>query len=795
MNASDPTLPADGAGMADPAGEWSVDEVAASQDVMTMIAETSAADCEGMYRSGAVGPVARDSGIGDGAEPTSGGAAVAESLAGLDAGPLTADRPARRSRTDRAGGALPGPTVPPIPLRRRTVSGRYRNRDGTRLELRVDVDGARPTKRVSGDFYISSGGTLNYFGSFIVHSPTITVTATSVIIDGMGTFTWSAGAPRLRVTIPRALVISPPGAATAQFIQTNGTPGASYTCPFSSRYFRTVQYEEDHVASVTPFVSYNTGSLPSGGPARTLSVAGAYAEAGIEMIPTGATSLIPDGTIGPSWSNAELHAAMVAHFSLWGDDPAWRLWLLTAVLHDLGPGLLGIMFDQQGRQRQGCAVFHRSLAGTTPQQQRKQLYCCVHELGHCFNLFHSFHKIYMNPPQPNRLDALSWMNYPQNYVGPSGSGEAAFWAGFGFQFDDPELIHLRHAFRDNIVPGGNPFGSGAALQDPRAFADPVEDRSGLKLTLRSRPSYLLGEPVVVEIRLESEGRSRPVVPRLHPDFGFVQIGIKRPDGTVVAYEPMIDHCVIPETVALGAANPAVVDNAYIGYGHDGLYFQNPGAYEVRAVYHAPDGSRVVSNVLSLRVRTPVSNPDEEAADLMTGEEQGQLLYLLGSDAPELKRGNDAMRTLAERHSTHPLAVYAQLVRGVNAAREFKQITPDNQVKVRRPDEQGRQSLLTAINAPEPRTGARSVAAAGGADGPEGDAAEDTARRMLAQHQSQGLPAAVSDMVGAEAVPDRPRRPDRGRDAERDRGGDSERDPGAGPGEPTTRATARPGSRR
>jgi len=143
------------------------------------------------------------------------------------------------------------------------------------------------------------------------------------------------------------------------------------------------------------------------------------------------------------------------------------VWLFTARLHDLGPGLLGIMFDQQGRQRQGCADFHASLAGTTPDRLRSQLYTCVHELGHCFNLFHSFHKEFMNPPQPNRLGALSWMNYPQRYQPSSGpGGTAAFWSAFPFRFDDLELVHLRHAFRDNIIMGGNPFGTGAALIAP-----------------------------------------------------------------------------------------------------------------------------------------------------------------------------------------------------------------------------------------------------------------------------------------------------------------------------------------
>ena len=45
---------------------------------------------------------------------------------------------------------------------------------------------------------------------------------------------------------------------------------------------------------------------------------------------------------------------------------------------------------------------------------REQLYVNVHELGHCFNLFHSFHKQFMTPPLPNRPEYLAaWIANPQ----------------------------------------------------------------------------------------------------------------------------------------------------------------------------------------------------------------------------------------------------------------------------------------------------------------------------------------------------------------------------------------------
>ncbi len=576
---------------------------------------------------------------------------------------------------------------------KRKVSGRYRHAGAVQLELRVDVDGRHPLRRVSGDFFTQSGGTLTYLGSFIVDAPTIAVSPTQVVIDGMGAYTWSAAFPRVRVTIPRNTIFVPPGSATVRFLSTGGAVGATYACAYASPFFRTVQLEEDSVAGVTPFVSYNTGSLASPPPSRILSIAAAYAEAGVEIQVAGTRNIVPTSGIGSAWSNAELHNAMVTNFSLWANQPQWKVWLLTAQLHDLGPGLLGIMFDQQGAQRQGCAVFHASLAGATPDRQREQLYTCVHELGHCFNLFHSFHKQYMNPPQPNRLDSLSWMNYPWYYPG----GPAAYWTQFPFQFDDPEMVHLRHAFRDNIIVGGNPFGTGAALEDARSFNEALQDNSGLQLELRGRTSYLLGEPVVPEIKLErTDLRGKIVTPHLHPNFGFLEIGIRHPSGKVMVYRPMLQHCVQPAEITLAAEHPALYESSFIGFGQDGLYFDAPGLYKLRAVYLAPDGSRVVSNILPVRVRSPITREDDRIADLLLGDDQGALFYLLGSDAKSLEKGTDAFRTVLEEHPKHPLAVYARLVLGVNASREFKVITKAHTVEARKPDYEAATRSLSAV---------------------------------------------------------------------------------------------------
>jgi hypothetical protein len=446
------------------------------------------------------------------------------------------------------------------------------------------------------------------------------------------------------------------------------------------------------------FSTYNTGALPSGGPARDLSVVGAFAEAGIEMIPTAASDVINigDANSNATWSNAELHASMERHFSLYQDSSQWAVWQLAAQLHDLGAGLYGIMFDQQGKQRQGCAVFHQGIGGSTPERLRLQLYTYVHELGHNFNLLHSWQKSLATPPSPNRPLALSWMNYPFNYPAPG--GEATYWNQFAFQFDNEELIHLRHAFRNNIIMGGSNFAVGSAF-DKDLMPDQIRDESGLSLTISThQKKFKLGEPVVLELALKTtDARGRRVHTWLHPNFTLVQVAIRKPGGNVVPYEPLIHHLVGDQSQTI-KHDDVVRDSAYISYGKDGLYFEQPGNYEIRASYAALDGSTVLSNIITMRVGYPVGAVDEAVADLLMGDAQGTLFYLLGSDAESLRSGNDAFDEVLAKYPDHVLANYVRLVKGINSGRDFKTISEDDgrRVEVRQAKPQESAHLLTTV---------------------------------------------------------------------------------------------------
>ncbi|CCG03630.1 hypothetical protein [Blastococcus saxobsidens] len=630
----------------------------------------------------------------------------------------------RGGASDSSGPELPAEDRTAIPegttARTATaVSGRYQGSvTGWQVELRVDVDGGRPTHRLSGDLFATTGATTSYFGSFVVDTPETTVTSAEVSVRGWGRFTWDATPHQVSVVLPRVPVGSAQAPAELRFstvAHTTGDamagdgatdgPATSFPCTYVSPWFRTVVWEQDSVAGAVPLVSYDTDLLPCPPdvPARGLTVSQAYADAGIQLLSSGAVNVLPVSDAGveasPRWSDSELHNAMVKHSSLFANAPRWQVWLLVATAHD--QGYRGIMFDHADAfQRQGCAVFYDAVKGDDPASRRAALRTYVHELGHAFNLLHSWQKIVPSPH--GGLADLSWMNYPWRYQPPppAPGGEQAYWGAFPFSFTANEVVHLRHGFYRDVVMGAHPFGTGAAEteMDPEVFADPVVDRSGLALELRAKRTFAYGEPVVVEIKLSATDlRGTATHGYLHPNDEFVSVAVRQPSGRTVLFRPLLRHCVDGDRrVRLDPDRPAVYDSAYIGFGGDGHLFEQPGRYALRAVYLGDDGSRVLSAPLELRVRRPLTAEDEEIGDLLLGEEQGQVLALLGSSSDLLRHGNTAIDTVLAEHAAHPLAVYARLVKGVDAQRDFKDLGADGILRVRSADPQESIRLLSEV---------------------------------------------------------------------------------------------------
>ncbi|MFB4271581.1 hypothetical protein [Nonomuraea sp. GTA35] len=565
------------------------------------------------------------------------------------------------------------------------AAGRFSGTSGDmKLDLRIDLQGTLPV--VSGDLFSVSSGA--YYDSFVLDGgQAVTLPA---VISGIAKSALRTN-KKMSVSVDK---LAPGGTATVTITDASGA-NTVYPCAYVSRFLRSIDWEIDAVTGMQMGGQYATvfDPRPPGLDKKIITVRSALADAGIELRVSGTPNEVPvaEAAEDLKWSNAELHAAMLKHFSGHKNTEQWKLWSLLATSSADVPAAVGIMFDNAATdnfQRQGIAMF----LGGGSSAARTEIHSHVHEIGHALNLCHSWEKNLTVPPQPlgprNGYGDLSFMNYEHLYEGPNGEkGTAAFWAAFLWQFTPNELRHLRHGYFWDVVMGGRKFGTSAAKQAEEPIALPPPSRSGLRLQLSGRASFSHGEPVVTEIKLSLDGSTSQAeaFPNLSPSGDNLTILITDPAGNVRPFRPIARACGGPDQqVTLDASTPALYDSAYVGYGADGLTFPTPGTYRLRALCKAPDSSTVTSPEYAIEVSPPRDEQDQRAGDLLMGHQQGTLLALLGSDAPQLQEGNAALDTLIADHGDHPLAVYARMVKGANAGRHFLTLGEDG-IEVRPAD--------------------------------------------------------------------------------------------------------------
>jgi hypothetical protein len=596
-------------------------------------------------------------------------------------------------------------TVPTEAVRQ-PISGTYLGQRGsTRLELRIDLRESnplglhRPLNLVSGDLFRDvGGGEWDYRYSFLIEHPYVKRGTEEVIITGtMTPYRNMELAPAtretitrqiLRVAIPVRTIQEPPASAIVEITRW-GTYKTTFLCDRISAFFRSIDLEIDRISGTELPRTFRTESVttrPTDLPSLELDIARAYQRAGIDMRVISDSEVFEAVEAGAdlTWTEDELHNAMQHHFSEWRDEPQWKLYLLIATHFKLYPKYLvtGIMYDSQYRDpndlfpRQGAAAFYTTMKspkvwGNLPPAEfdRNFLRTCVHELGHALNLLHSFDK--------DRPDSPSWMNYPWRYPYgynlPAGwNGTQQFWQKCRFEFDAEELRHLRHHALMEVIPGGTAFGAlGHDVPVPTATSPQQLESAPVALYLRTRPERYLfdfAEPVTVEIKLKNQGPAPTKVPdMLNPEFGLLDLFIRDPRGHVRPYRPLFKLCGEARTVEL-APGDKLYESVFLAFGAGGFYFEEPGEYQLWAVYGA-GGLRLRSNALRIRVAFPQSPEDEKMALWTFGHEQGHVLYMNGAE--HLKGGNDQLREVTERFPTTHLSRYIHYCFGNSKAREFK----------------------------------------------------------------------------------------------------------------------------
>jgi hypothetical protein len=559
-----------------------------------------------------------------------------------------------------------------------SFSGTYRGQSqAVELILRLDIDGQAPMNMLSGE--LNQTVQLQEFNYFNLREH-------SFIGDDI-TRSQEGNVQRLRTPVrffrlPELtgfITVEIDPASTVARLELTGygyhRQPFTFALQKASDYFRTIRLEidqEDGTAFPGPYLPRDTApeNSPAGMLDEPVSIQRAFQRAGVEMIVHPVHSKLAVPGSDAAWDEAELHAAMMSFFSLIASEPSWHVYLLVGESF-VEPRVSGIMFDQTDPlPRQGAAIFYnhyRSLPDGI--RERDFVRTAVHELGHALNLLHSFQKGVLsefgfgdNPFMLPSPQALSFMNYPWRYpyghsMPPGWDGSEDYWSRFRFEFDDLELMHMRHHDRLEVILGGEAFGiHGHARVEglqPAAITA-ANQRSPLQLELRGKrvngeevKTFDLMEPVHLELKLAAKRDEVQIVKQLSPEQGIVALYIQQPNGKVLRFRPLMTACVDSSQEESLQPGLPLYQDLHLTYGKDGFYFQESGIYLVRAVYLSGQHT-TYSNVVPVRISTPKTTEQETLAADFFDPRKGQLLAVGPSGSEQFTGEVDFFRDVARR---------------------------------------------------------------------------------------------------------------------------------------------------
>ncbi|MFN3727014.1 MAG: hypothetical protein ACK4SZ_11995 [Allosphingosinicella sp.] len=502
-----------------------------------------------------------------------------------------------------------------------------------REEVQLDVDGRYPQMMISGT-RANLFTTVGHWVAKVKKTPAGCYE---------GSIFYKNGTPgAIPHTFVSAKVVGGPFPATRKLevvFSGGGAAAFTRTYAFDSAYRRKVEFEYDRVSDAVAVTSINTHAHPTR-PAslanESLSIETVFRRSGFDATVSAGSGVVPIAAAGGDslWTDQEMHDAMQIHWSRFANKPQWAMWVLFARLHVSGSSLGGIMFDDIGpNHRQGTAIFSHAFIATPPGGDpnpaawvsRMRFWTAVHEMGHAFNLAHSWQKSLGVPwiPLANEPEARSFMNYPYYVSG----GQSAFFANFHYRFSDGELQFMRHAPERFVQMGNEAWFSTHGFREAAQHGNPDYE---LKLTTSqsgNRFPYLM--PPVVEIALVNRtGRTRTVSSARiseREDFTLILNG-ERQDARL--WMPYMRHCGEGDDKVLKPGE-ALYDSVIAGAGKNGWDMAEPGRYCVQAVLEV-DGQPVYSNQLMVTVEPPRTREEEMLAGDLFTPEVGQVLTANGT---------------------------------------------------------------------------------------------------------------------------------------------------------------------
>lgn len=542
----------------------------------------------------------------------------------------------------------------------------------SREQVNIDVDGRYPQMTASGTLYRLLTTKVHWVAN-LASAGVNTWSGAIWYKDGdVASFPYT----NVLVQVTRSW-FSNQRSATVTF-SGGGAPNRTLTYKYRSQYFHAVEFEYDCAEDAVAVTSIDTCAHPNR-PAtlacENLTIERAFRRAGFNVRKSGGDTLVPKALAGANgtWSDNEMHDAMQVYWSHFANKPQWSMWTFFAALHDMGTSLGGIMFDDIGpNHRQGTAIFSNAFISNAPAGDpnptdwvaRMRFWTAVHEMGHAFNLAHSWQKSLGTPwiPLADEPQARSFMNYPYRVTG----GQSAFFSDFDYRFSDDELLFMRHAPARFVQMGNADWFDHHSFQQADVSPEP-SFRLVARLN-REKPLFDFMEPVVLEMKLTNiSSQAQLIREDILKARDHLTIIVKKEGKPARQFIPYAQYCWQPANKALNAGQ-SIYESLFVSVGRNGWDLAEPGNYTIQIALHM-DTEDIVSNPLRLRV-APSRGYDEEliAQDYFT-DEVGRILTFDGSQC--LKQGNDTLREVVARLPKSKVAYHARVALGNALARDYK----------------------------------------------------------------------------------------------------------------------------
>jgi hypothetical protein len=560
-------------------------------------------------------------------------------------------------------------------------------------ELRLDVDGRYPQMRASGTFFLSISAQAHWIAD-LTNTGLDSWRGNIWYKDGSTT---SVPYTRIRIAVQRSQFPNQ-RSATVTFSGGGGLR-QTFVYKYKSPFFRQVEFEFDREDGITPITAIETHAHPNRPvplSSETLSIEKVYERTGFAVTKSGGDTAIglPPG-VEARWSDNEMHDAMQIHWSRFANKPQWSMWVFFASIHDEGESLGGIMFDSSDsitgsnpNDRQGTAIFYNTFISQRPAGDpapdawvdRMRFWTTVHEMGHAFNLAHSWQKSFgvkWTPSLVNEPEARSFMNYPFRVSG----GEKEFFKNFEFRFSDAELLFMRHAPFRFVQPGNADWFDNHAFEQANVSLEP-----SLKLELRVNRKQALFEfmePVVLELKLTNiSSQPQLIGDKVLSELDHMMVIIKKDSKPARQFSPYAQYCWKSQLRVL-MPGESTYQSLFASVGKGGWEISEPGYYTVRVAMHLEDTEEdLVSNPLRLRISPPRGYEEEFLAQDFFSDDVGRILTFDGTQ--HLAQGNDTLREISAKLSDRAVTFHAKVALASAIAKEYKLLDLDDpkQPKIR-----------------------------------------------------------------------------------------------------------------